>query len=202
MDLAGYRPHGIHILSCIDSCFLYNRQVQHLLPNDVDRCSSTIATSILEEITMIVRHRSPISPFDLSFDRAFEQLTNTFYDSRRQVGPLVDGGWQGDEYVITVDLPGVPADAVTVDVAGATLTLSARTDSMEWQRSIRLGGRLDPDKVRANHVDGRLTVRVGTFDEPETRRIEIDTAPVTPAIEATADTSVTDAQSTDTTSTG
>ena len=141
---------------------------------------------------MIVRHRSPMS-FDRSFDRAFEQLTNSFFDSRRQPGPVVDGVWRDDEYVLTVDLPGVPADAVTVEVAGRTLSLGARTDQMEWQRTLKLGGRLDPEKVSANHVDGRLTVRIGTFDEPEARRIAIDTAPVAPAIEATSEeTSVVD----------
>ena len=140
---------------------------------------------------MIVRHRSPMPSFDRGFDRnidrAFEQLTNSFFDSRRQVGPTVDGAWQGDEYVLTIDLPGVPADAVTAEVVGTTLTLGAKTDSMEWQRSLRLGGRLDPDKVRAHHVDGRLTVRVGTYDEPEARRIAIDTTAPQPALEATSD---------------
>ncbi len=135
---------------------------------------------------MIVRHRSPMS-FDRSFDRAFEQLTNSFFDSQRQPGPVVDGAWRDDEYVLTVDLPGVPADVVTVEVAGRTLSLGACTDQMEWQRTLKLGGRLDPEKVSANHVDGRLTVRIGTFDEPEARRISIDTTPVAAAIEAASD---------------
>ena len=136
---------------------------------------------------MIVRHRSPISAFDRNFDRAFEQITNSFFDSRRQMGPTVDGNWQDDEYVLTADLPGVPAEAVTVEVSGTTLVLGAKTDSLEWQRTLRLGGRLDPEKVSASHVDGRLTVQIGTFDEPEARRIEIDTTAAQPAIEATSE---------------
>ncbi len=134
---------------------------------------------------MIVRHRMPA--FDVSFDRAFEQLTNSFFDSPRQRGPVVEGAWRDDEYVLTVDLPGVPADAVSVEVSGTTLTLGAKTDSLEWQRSMRLSGRLDPEKVRAQHLDGRLTVRIGTYDEPEARRIAIDTTPAPQAIEATSD---------------
>jgi HSP20 family protein len=136
---------------------------------------------------MIVRHRYPSDTFDRSFDRVFEQLTNSFFDSRRQPGPSVEGAWNDDEYVLRIDLPGVPAEAVTVDVTGSTLLLSAVTDTMEWQRSLKLGGRLDPDKVQAHHVDGRLTVRIGTYDEPEPRRIQIDTAPIPAAIEATAE---------------
>ncbi len=136
---------------------------------------------------MIVRHRYPTATLDRSFDRAFEQLTSSFFDSRRPVGPTVDGSWNDDEYVLTIDLPGVPAEAVNVEVTGTSLMLSAATDTMEWQRSLQLGGRLDPDKIRANHIDGRLTVRIGTYDEPEARRIEIDTAPAQPAIEAAAE---------------
>jgi HSP20 family protein len=135
---------------------------------------------------MIVRHRYPSTfdrTFDRSFDRVFEQLTSSLYDQRR-VGPTVDGRWQEDRYVLTVDLPGIPADAVSVEVTGNTLTMSASTDSFQWQRSLSLGDQLDPDKIEARHVDGRLTVRVGTYDQPEPRRIAIDTSPAQPAIEA------------------
>lgn len=140
---------------------------------------------------MIVRHRFPTT-FDRAFDRnldlAFEQLTNSFFETRRPAGPVFDGSWRNDEYVLTVDLPGVPADAVSVEVTGDTLSIEAHTDEMQWERTLRLGGRLDPDKVSAHHIDGRLTVRIGTFDEPEARKIAIATTPA--AIEA--ESSVTD----------
>lgn len=144
---------------------------------------------------MIVRHR-PATPAYApqfapqfagqftGFDRAFEQLANSFFDTRRPSTPVVDGSWSGDEYVLTVDLPGVPASAVDVEVAGTTLTIDVHTDDLTWKRSLRLGGRLSPDKVSAHHVDGRLTVRVGAYDAPEARRIAISTA--APAIEATS----------------
>jgi HSP20 family protein len=136
---------------------------------------------------MIVRF--PTSAFDRSFDRnidrAFEQLTSTFFDSRRSSTPTIDGTWKGDEYVITVDLPGVPAEAVEVEVTGDVLSLGATTDDMQWHRTLRLGGRLDPEQVLAHHVDGRLTVRIGTYSEPEARRVAITTTPPPAAIEAT-----------------
>lgn len=130
---------------------------------------------------MIVRHRT--SPA-LDLDRAFEQLTNSFFDSRRTAGPVVDGTWADGEYVLTVDLPGVPAQSVDVSVTGTTLTIDVATDEVTWKRSLRLGGRLDPDKVNARQVDGRLTVTIGSYDEPESRQISIDTS--APAIEATS----------------
>ena len=139
---------------------------------------------------MLVRHRTynpAFTPtFDRPLDRAFEQLTNSFFDTRRSDGPVIDGAWLDDEYVLTVDLPGVPAEAVTVEVTGTNLTLGATTDSLEWKRSVRLGGRLDPDKVHARHLDGRLTVRIVAVDEPEARVISIDTTAPERAIEATS----------------
>lgn len=145
---------------------------------------------------MIVRHRTAPSAFDAGFnrsvDRAFDQLASSFFDTRRPSGPVVDGAWVDDEYVLTVDLPGVPASAVSVDVTGTTLTIAVDTDDLTWKRSLRLGGRLDPDKVGARHVDGRLTVTVGSYDAPESRSIEISTSapaietPETEAIEATS----------------
>jgi HSP20 family molecular chaperone IbpA len=143
---------------------------------------------------MLVRHRTLYPslvpsfdrPFDRPFDRAFEQLTSSFFDTSRTIGPVIDGAWVDDRYVLTVDLPGVPADAVTVEVTGTTLTVGATTDSLDWQRSVRLGGRLDPEKVDARHVDGRLTVRIGTIDEPEARTIAVETASPDLAIEASS----------------
>jgi len=146
---------------------------------------------------MLVRHRS-VSPFDRTIDRAFEQLTNSFYDTRRTASPVVDGAWDDDVYVLTVDLPGVPAEAVSVEVAGNVLTLGAMTDSFEWTRSFKLGGRLDTHKIEARHVDGRLTVRVGTVDEPEARSIAIDTTAPDLAIETSSSDEPADDQSTDT----
>jgi len=134
---------------------------------------------------MIVRTRSYTPTFDRNIDRAFDQLTSSFFEPRRTAGPAVNGAWDDDEYVLTVDLPGVPARAVDVNVAGTTLTIAVDHEDVQWQRSLRLGGSLSPDKVEARYVDGRLTVRVGRHDEPEARSIEIATA--TQAIEASSD---------------
>ena len=133
---------------------------------------------------MIVRHRSLAPTFDRNFDRAFDQIANSFFDTRRSTGPVLEGSWSGDDYVLTVDLPGVPASAVAVSVSGTTLTIAVDHDQLTWSRDLRLNGRLSPDKVEARHVDGRLTVHIGAVDAPEARAIEISTS--APAIEATS----------------
>ncbi len=143
---------------------------------------------------MIVRHRSPFvsrsypvtRAFDSSFDRAFEQLTQSFLDPRRRV-PAVDASWVEGSLVLTVDLPGIPSEAVTVNVAGRALTLGVGTDELQWERTVQLGTSVDPDKVSARHLDGRLTVTVGAVDTPEVRAVAIDTTPAVPVIESASD---------------
>ena len=149
---------------------------------------------------MIVRHRFPTATYDRGIDRAFEQLTNSMFEAPRRQFPAVTGAWRDGAYVLTVDLPGVSAEAVKVEVSGVNLTLSAQTESLDWQRSVRLGEQLDPNKVSARHLDGRLTVVIGTHDEPEVRQVAISvTAPE--AIETSATDESTDDQSSDTNST-
>ena len=153
---------------------------------------------------MIVR--SPLSALDRSFDRTFDQLTAgllTTPMARRRPLPEVRAHHDEadrDALVLTVDLPGVSADAVTVEVAGRSLTLGVDTEALQWSRSLQLGPALDPDKVTARHLDGRLTVRIGSVDAPETRAITIDTEPALSqfgdqVIDAAVDTGSTDQSS-------
>lgn len=156
---------------------------------------------------MIVRHRPAPRSFgstiDPSFDRTFDQLTSSLLTPRRR-SPDVAAEWDDDTLVLTVDLPGVPAESVSVEVAGRSLTLGAHTDRLEWSRSLQLGTSLDPGKVSAQHVDGRLTVRIGAVDAPETRTIPIDTSPADVAIAdpAIAGSPADEAQSTESSSIG
>lgn len=164
---------------------------------------------------MIVRHRTPVTrhvnyPFGYpagyaaarpvaglgTFDRAFEQLTAGLFStgatrpSTARV-PDVVATWHGEpgaeSLVLTVDLPGVSAESVSVEVAGRTLTLAAQTEQLQWSRSIQLGAALDPDSIEARHVDGRLTVHIAPVEAPATRSIAIDTTPM-----ASIDTGATD----------
>jgi HSP20 family molecular chaperone IbpA len=149
------------------------------------------------EAPMIVRHRSPfaVSPFAAPFarsplarvtspvDRTLEQLAASLGDARRRA-PVVDATWRDGTLTLTVDLPGVPAGAVDVEITGRTLTLGVRTDELTWSRSLTLGASLDTETVAARHVDGRLTVTVEPVATPAARRIEIDTT-ATRAIDAT-----------------
>ena len=120
--------------------------------------------------------------FDRSFDRAFEDLTSSFFAAAPRT-PVVDASWHDGDLHLTVDLPGVPADQVGVSVAGRTLTLSAKTEHSTWERSMTIGAALDPEQVSATYVDGRLTVVLAAAAKPAARTIEISTGTPT-AIES------------------
>ena len=132
---------------------------------------------------MLVRTR-PFNPaFDRRIDRAFGQLTSSVVAGTTRRSPVVDAAWKDGALVLTVDLPGTPGDAVGVAVTGRTLTVSATTPQLTWERSVRLGAALDPEQVSATYVDGRLTVTVAAVAAAEPRTIEISTTPA-PAIDA------------------
>ena len=85
--------------------------------------------------------------------------------------------------VLTTDLPGTPAEAVDISVAGRTLTIAVNSEQITWERSLRLGAALDAEQVSARYVDGRLTVTIAPVPTAEPRRIEVSTE--APAIAST-----------------
>ncbi|MFV0309144.1 MAG: Hsp20/alpha crystallin family protein [Desertimonas sp.] len=132
---------------------------------------------------MIVRTRPFISSFDAQrVDRVFGELTRSLTNTGR--GPAVDASWHDGALRLTVDLPGVPDEAISVDVADHTLAIAVDHDGTAWQRSVRLGDQLDPSQVSARYLNGRLSVTVQPAPEPEKRSIALDTTPA-PAVEAT-----------------
>jgi HSP20 family protein len=137
---------------------------------------------------MLVRSR-PLSmrlrPLDWSFDRRFDDLVDSVFSSARYTpaAPAVASTWEDGVLKLTVDLPGIPQDAVDVSVAGRALTIGVKTDTLSWERTLSLGTGLDPEQVSAQYANGRLTVEIHPVAEAQPRRIEIETA-TTPAIEA------------------
>lgn len=116
-----------------------------------------------------------VRPAPRPFDRAFEQLTRPLSAGTPRT-PVVDAAWRDGDLVLTVDLPGISADHVAVSVSGRTLALAATTEHSSWERSLTLGTALDPERVSATHVDGRLTVTVAAAAKPAARTIEISTS--------------------------
>jgi HSP20 family protein len=137
---------------------------------------------------MLVRTTSPfrLRPW-ATFDRTFDDLVDSYFrpsgTGSGVTTPVVSSTWAEDSLELTIDLPGIPRDAVDVSVAGRVLTVAVKTDSLSWKRSLTLGASLDPEQVTAEYADGRLTIAVGKVAVAQARRIEIATASA-PAIES------------------
>jgi HSP20 family molecular chaperone IbpA len=114
-------------------------------------------------------------------DSLFSDLVRQFDEL-----PVLKGEWTETGLTLTVDLPGVAAESVSVTVADRLLTVAV--DEIGWKRSLRLRPNLDTESVTARHVNGRLTITIGTVPAAEARTISIDTtAPAVEAIEASSD---------------
>ena len=114
--------------------------------------------------------------FDRRFDRTVAQLAGLAFGAdnyARANSPVVSATWNDGTYVLTVDVPGVPEEALSVSVAGRTLVIDVATDNLTWNERIRLPQVLDVDATTANYANGRLTVTVPAAPEAQPRKVEI-----------------------------
>lgn len=114
--------------------------------------------------------------FDRRLDRTFAQLANLALSTgtyHRPATPAPTATWNDGSYVVTVDLPGVPENALSVSVVGRTLVLDVVTDELTWNEQIRLPHTLDVDATTAGYANGRLTVTVPAAPEAQPRKVEI-----------------------------
>lgn len=117
---------------------------------------------------------------------------------RNLTGPAPDrslGRWPeaslvdaGDRYTVTVDVPGLRQEDLTLDVNPTSLTIAAhRTVSVpegyathrnersafSWKRSLSLPGKVDTEKSTAQLEHGVLVVHLAKLPEAQPRRISI-----------------------------
>jgi HSP20 family protein len=132
------------------------------------------------------------------FRREMDRLFTDFFPARAEQdgtndapswAPRADVVETEDAYVLSMDLPGVTADAVDVQFADGTLRVSGRreVDSDhkdgrfhrierhygQFFRAFRLGTDIDPDRVDATFRDGVLTVSVPKSEARKPRQITV-----------------------------
>jgi HSP20 family protein len=142
------------------------------------------------------------SAFDRRFDRTFAQLAGLAFGAgsiARSSSPAVSATWNDGTYVLTVDLPGVPEEALSVSVAGRTLIVDVATDNLTWNERLRLPHVLDIEATTANYANGRLTVTVPAAPEAQPRKVEIvagapAAAEIAPASDQPADSPTSDTE--------
>jgi len=131
-------------------------------------------------------------PFLAEFDR----LTNRAFGADGGTLPM-DVVRRGEELVVRVDLPGVPAEKIGVTVENQTLTLSVERHSAygdgeqvllqerfdgSMTRRLRIPDWVDADNVTADYADGVLTLTLKLAEKARPRRIEIRSGTAQPQI--------------------
>lgn len=134
-------------------------------------------------------------PFLAEFDR----LTQRTFGTATGVGLPMDVIRRGEELVVRVDLPGVPADAIDLTVENHVLTISAERRASYGEgdqvlaqerfdgvisRRLRVPEWVDTDAVSADYTDGVLTVRLPLAEKAKPRRVEIKAAASQPEIQS------------------
>jgi HSP20 family protein len=95
---------------------------------------------------------------------------------------------EGDEYVLSADLPGIDPESVDLDVDGQLLTIRAErrapvSEDVRWltherpygsyMRQFTLGDGVDIDRITANYEHGVLSVIVPVAERAKPRKIAI-----------------------------
>ena len=110
----------------------------------------------------------------------------------------MDAYRRGEDVWVHVDLPGVAADSLDINVERNVLTISAERDWVptegdrlylnerargKFHRQVHLGEGLDAEHIEADLTDGVLTLRIPVAERAKPRKISISTSGA-PAIEA------------------
>ncbi len=111
----------------------------------------------------------------------------------------MDAYRRGEDVWVHIDLPGVSADSVDIDVERSVLTVSAERnwqredgDQMylterrrgKFQRQVHLGDSLDVDGIEADFADGVLTLRIPVSAKAKPKKIQIGKSSDQVAIDA------------------
>jgi HSP20 family protein len=133
-------------------------------------------------------------PFLAEFDR----LTNRAFGADGGALPM-DVVRRGEELVVRVDLPGVPADKIGLTVENQTLTIAVERHSTygdgeqvllqerfdgSMTRRLRIPDWVDADNVTADYTDGVLSLTLKVAEKARARRIEVRTGSGQPQIES------------------
>ncbi len=123
----------------------------------------------------------------------FREMDRLFADTQRSTTHAVLGMdlyRSGETFVAALDLPGVQADSIDIDVTDNVLTVRAeRTGApadVQWlsherptgtfARQLHLGRGLAVDKIAADYSDGVLTLTIPVAEEAKPRKISIGAA--------------------------
>jgi len=130
--------------------------------------------------------------------RELDRFAQQFFGSQapgtwsRPTPMPMDAYRQGDQYVVSFDLPGVSSDAIDLDVERNVLTVKAERRPLElgegvemqaaerplgmFSRQLFLGDTLDADRIEASYEAGVLTLKIPVAEQAKPRKIAIANA--------------------------
>jgi len=131
-------------------------------------------------------------------DRFTQQFFGADGTSVRPAMMPMDAWRDGETFVVELDLPGIDADSIDLDVERNVLTVKAERPAREattemiaaerprgvFSRQLILGDTLDTDHVSAGYHAGVLTLRIPVAEKAKPRKILINQAEERQAINA------------------
>lgn len=132
-------------------------------------------------------------------DRLAQQFLGYTGTSVRPAAMPMDAYRSGDDYIVTLDVPGVSADSIDLSVERNVLTVKAerKSDYGEdtdvqiaerprgvFSRELFLGETLDADNVKADYDAGVLTLRIPVVERAKPRKIAVGAGGARKAINA------------------
>jgi HSP20 family molecular chaperone IbpA len=89
--------------------------------------------------------------------------------------PSVDVFEKGDELVLVLDVPGVPADALEIRAEGARLTVQGVRAGSDrgWHRVFSIPNTVDAERIEARAENGVLTLTLPRSEASKPRKIEV-----------------------------
>ena len=127
------------------------------------------------------------TPFDMLTQ--LDRLASGVFDTARAPRLMpVDLFREGDQYVLSADLPGIDPASVDLDVDGQLLTIRAErrapaNENAQWlaherpsggyMRQFTLGDGVDVERITANYEHGVLSVIIPVAERAKPRKIAV-----------------------------
>lgn len=125
---------------------------------------------------MLLTTYKPVSGLSYLLDNVF----NSNWEGNHSNATATPASYVSEKegvYQVEVELPGVNKENITVNVENGVLSIKATRKrgetEIQYDRSFRIADDLAVDSIRANYVDGVLTLSVSRKEEAAPKRIEI-----------------------------
>lgn len=121
--------------------------------------------------------------------REIQQFVNQTVSQTRSSAMPMDLYSTGDEYVATIDLPGVAPESIDIDVEDGTITVRGErhTDTEQegatwvarerthgtFARQITVGAGLALDRITGEYTDGVLRLVIPVAEQAKPRKIQV-----------------------------